>query len=230
VCYSVLGKSPPKNLPRTGQIFWFIIKTYKTNGLTEKLDQIPVASSMTSIKDTEEKSDLKISSPQGSFDTRFLSRYKDTSFSILVMFAAGTGITPMSRILLDISKRLEAGEPSSHSHAVLLFWNKMEDDIIWGEEFLALSHTTTKSNKKGKGNKWFSYFPVLTQPTSSWKGLTGRPSQEHVAIVQNLMPEEETAHYGKQALICGPTGFCQSVQTIIGENLFTEENVYVFKG
>lgn len=225
MCFSLLGKSLPKTIPRVGQVFWFIIKTYKTYGLTEKLDQLPLPSSSDrrvsnhskqSITSTHSssstglnrfKTDIKISSPQGSFDPRFLSKNKSANCSVLVMFAAGTGITPMTRILLDISKRLTSGESCPQSHVILLFWNKTEDDIIWGDDFLTLSHTKVK-----KGGKWFTYFPVLTHPTSSWKGLTGRPSQEHVTMLDTVIPDDRKEPCKKQALICGPTGFCQSVE------------------
>jgi len=95
----------------------FLIKIYAEGPFSLQLDQL------------KENDEMEISEPIGSFDS------KDCQLQTrdLVAIAAGTGITPMIRLIVNA---LQHGRKVS-----LLFCNRGSRDVIWNQKFLDLAET-----------------------------------------------------------------------------------------
>lgn len=115
------------------------------------------------------------------------------------MIAAGSGITPMLR-LLEASLGSGGGEGESVKYS-LLFANRQVDDIICKQRLdeLAEKHSTRLT---------VTY--ILSQPSPEWQGLRGRAHKE---LLAELMPSSASEPL---ILCCGPPAM---VKTCCKESL-----------
>ena len=74
---------------------------------------------------------IEMSSAEGAFDTARIDTCRT-----LVLIAAGTGLTPMIRILNYATKRIDSEQ---NRDIFLLFFNKTQKDILCGAELQAMS-------------------------------------------------------------------------------------------
>lgn len=111
-----------------------------------------------------------------------------------VMFAAGSGITP----IISIIKSILIAEPKSQ--VTLVYQNRNEDSIIFNNEIARV-----KSEYKDR----FNQIDVLSQPTGEWNGYSGRLSP---ATTSDILMDIAENHINKYIyFMCGPTGFMRTV-------------------
>jgi ferredoxin-NADP reductase len=76
----------------------------------------------------------------------------------IILVAGGIGITPLRSMLHYLSTQ------QNIPLVKLFFASRFRDGLCYHDEFLACEQKYT----------WFQYFPILSQPDSSWQGLTRR--------------------------------------------------------
>ncbi len=114
----------------------------------------------------------------------------------IVMFGAGSGITP----LMSMIKTLLALEPNTK--IALLYANSNEDSIIFYNQLEQL--------QKLHANR-FQVIHILSKPSSNWVGLTGRINKD---MVLQLIEQIPVVYANKAAYyICGPDGFMNEVKS-----------------
>lgn len=76
----------------------------------------------------------------------------------IILVAGGIGITPLRSMLHYLSTQQIVPVVS------LFFASRFRDGLCYHDEFMACQQK----------HNWFQYYPILSQPDTSWKGLTGR--------------------------------------------------------
>jgi ferredoxin-NADP reductase len=76
----------------------------------------------------------------------------------IILVAGGIGITPLRSMIHFLQSFPQ------HPSVKLFLASRFETGLCYHEEFEELQ----------KRESWFQYFPILSQPTSSWTGLSGR--------------------------------------------------------
>uniref|UniRef100_A0A672MZS5 Cytochrome b5 reductase 4 n=1 Tax=Sinocyclocheilus grahami TaxID=75366 RepID=A0A672MZS5_SINGR len=155
-----------------GSDLHLMIKIYPDGLLTSHLANLPIGSS------------LLVGGPEGSFTMRIL---RDVTH--LYMLAAGTGFTPMARLI-----RLALQDLTSIRKTKLMFFNRQERDILWCAQ---LDELCSKEER-------FEVEYVLSEPTDSWKGRRGRID---ACMLQNFLERPEDSKC--LVCVCGPTGFTE---------------------
>ncbi|MDD1793161.1 hybrid-cluster NAD(P)-dependent oxidoreductase [Enterovibrio sp. ZSDZ42] len=134
-----------------------------------------------------EGAEVKAQQPDGQFH---LSDDNNKRRQILLL-SGGSGVTPMMSMLRALSDHNEVDD-------VIFFHQcRSEADIPFSEELDALA-------KKHKG---LQVMTLLSRPSDEWSGLTGRLSQEHLALVSWLTQRE--------IFVCGPEGFMDAAMTLL---------------
>ncbi|XP_076371795.1 cytochrome b5 reductase 4 isoform X2 [Tachypleus tridentatus] len=173
-----------------GESVSLMIKIYPEGVLTPHLKNLEIGDS------------IEVSDCTGDFDDNILSRY-----SHLALFAAGTGITPMIRL---IQRSLRDG-----IHVQLMFFNKKEHDIVWRSNFDELAQSCSR----------FEVTYVLSEPHDNWPGMRGRVRPH---IIEKFLP---TCEKLKQFMcICGPSPFTKATMKYLEEIGYHSSHVYVFVG
>ncbi|KAI4871227.1 hypothetical protein NFI96_019755 [Prochilodus magdalenae] len=170
-----------------------MIKVYPDGLLTPHLDSLDIGAS------------LSISSPDGSFSLRSL---RDVTH--LYLLAAGTGFTPMARLL-----HLALQDLTSVRKTKLMFFNRQERDILWHSE---LEHLCTEEER-------FQVEYVLSQPQGSWAGKRG---QIDATMLQGFLERPEDSKC--LVCVCGPTGFSELAKQLVKQQGFNEEEIHAFQG
>eukprot|EP00731_Ephydatia_muelleri_P032313 Em0023g820a len=169
-----------------------MIKLYKDGKMSKLLSQLK----------TGEK--LWISDPQGTFDESRLHLAEK-----IVMIAAGSGFTPMVRIIQNALQTTRS--------AKLLFANKTEGDIVWREELDSLT-------RQGLG---FEVIHVLSSAGVAWDGIHGRVThgllREHLPLIPLASQKSKIC-----ICVCGPTPFLESMSNILLEMQYPVECIHVF--
>ncbi|XP_014246650.1 cytochrome b5 reductase 4 isoform X1 [Cimex lectularius] len=147
------------------------------------------------------------SMPIGSFSPQLL-----TDVTHLVLFAAGTGLTPMVRLIqwaLQLKKII---------NVKLLFFNRSERDIVWREEFNTLTRVDTR----------FTVEHILSQPDPTWSGKQGYLTLQ---MMQIFIPD-----FSKEALqpyfvcVCGPIAFTQLAERYLQDMNYDAGRYFCFRG
>ena len=128
---------------------------------------------------------LKVMEPMGQFTTEYNKEQKRH----LVMFAGGSGITPM----MSLIKSLLTQEPNSI--VSLIYCNRNIDSIIFKEEL-------TKLETKDEGR--LHVIHVLDEAPMNWQGYSGLLNHEMLTKLFERIPSwgiEKTTY-----LMCGPEG------------------------
>lgn len=113
----------------------------------------------------------------------------------VVMFGAGSGITP----LMSMIKTLLALEPSSK--VALVYCNSNENSIIFQESLIKLERLYPNR---------FQVIHILSKPSKDWVGLEGRVSSEMILQLIEQIPviyPIKAEYY-----LCGPDGFMEIVK------------------
>ena len=114
----------------------------------------------------------------------------------IVLFGAGSGITP----LMSILKSVLFFEPKST--VSLIYGNRRVDNIIFQKQLQAL---------KEKFRDRFNLVYCLTQPDRSWTGMSGRIDEAVTVNVVNMLPKMGTAI--TEYFICGPDGMMENIKS-----------------
>ena len=115
-----------------------------------------------------------------------------------VLFAAGSGVTPMMSIAKSILK-MEA-----NSRVTLIYGNRSEDSIIFKNKIEELEN---------QYNKRFTIHHLLSRPSDFWVGQKGRISQ---GIAIRLMKDADTDFAKDEFYLCGPIGMMEDVIAGLG--------------
>ncbi|GAB5571697.1 cytochrome b5 reductase 4 isoform X1 [Prionailurus iriomotensis] len=193
---------------------YFLIKIYPAGLFTPELDQLQIECSIQNsccfnrfFKDFMKvklahlltRDFVSVSNPEGSFKISQFQELED-----LFLLAAGTGFTPMVKILNYALTNI----PSLRK-VKLMFFNKTEDDIIWRSQLEKLAFK----------DKRFDVEFVLSAPTSEWNGKWGHISP---ALLSEFL--KRSSDKSKVLIcICGPTPFTE--QGIRIPQLINEERV-----
>ncbi|XP_061193532.1 cytochrome b5 reductase 4-like isoform X3 [Saccostrea echinata] len=179
---------------KDGRVLYLMIKIYKGGALTPWIDSL-------SIGDL-----VEVSTFTGDFDEQRLSVCHD-----LVMFAAGTGFTPMVRLINHCVE-----DPKSIVNLKLLFFNKKEEDILWYDQLQSLAEKHDR----------FSVEYILSEADNSWCGKTGRITLD---LMKNSLPQRKDQ---SSLLICacGPTQFTNLVTQFTKELGHSDSEYHAFQG
>lgn len=148
---------------------------------------------------------ISVSGPEGSFSLRPL---RDVTHLFLI--AAGTGFTPMARLIHTALRDVQSIRKTK-----LLFFNRTEEDILWRSELDELAATEER----------FEVQYVLSEPAQSWSGTTGR-------INEALLRETVSKSDGSKgfACVCGPSAFTELAMGFLKQLSFEEQELHAFQG
>jgi len=123
---------------------------------------------------------LRVAPPSG----HFFKYQSDTSH--FVLFAGGSGITPLYSILKYVLTKIPEAQ------VTLIYANRSEDQIIYKEEL--------KSWAKEHSSR-FQIHHLLSQPTAAWEAPTSKITADWIqSFSKSLKPKTEI-------YICGPDGY-----------------------
>lgn len=192
-----LSPSRMDSLENDGRVVYMMVKIYEDGTLTQWIDTLKTGCS------------LKLSMFEGDFEFEKL-----LNCTHLVMFAAGTGFTPMVRLI----HYALTNEECSNRSVTLLFFNKTEKDIIWREEL----------DKMSAQYERFCVKYVLSEPSSSWAGTTGHLNEE---LVQEYLPPLSTLVDQKMLICaCGPTPFTANAMRLARLQGYRDDCLHPFLG
>lgn len=147
---------------------------------------------------------LEVLEPLGNF---FLEPDADKTRHI-VLFAAGSGVTPMMSIAKSVLK-MEA-----NSRVTLIYGNRREDSIIFKQK---LEELETQYGKR------LGVHHLLSNPSDLWVGHKGRISQ---GIAVRLMKEADTDFAKDNFYLCGPTGMMEDVIAALSIYNVSKERIH----
>ena len=133
---------------------------------------------------------IQVLQPMGNFTTEF---HKDNERTLL-LFAGGSGITP----LISILKTLLVKEPKSR--AILIFQNRNLQSIIFKELIDSLSDKYARN---------FKAIHILSKPEKSWDGKTGRLNAD---MVKTIISESGINLKNTEVFFCGPAGMMDTAE------------------
>lgn len=148
---------------------------------------------------------VKVMEPMGQFTTEYA---KDKKRHV-VMFAGGSGITPMMSLL----KSLLTQEPESICS--LIYCNRDIESIIFKEEL-------TKWETKYEGR--LHVIHVLDNAPMNWQGYSGLLNKEMLVKLFERIPDwgaDKTTY-----LMCGPEGMMKNVDTLLAEHHIPKEKIF----
>jgi len=126
-----------------------------------------------------------------------------------LLFAAGSGITPVYSILKTV---LEA---SKNNSATLAYCNRDEEHIIYSKE---LEHWINKFEGR------LEIVHTLTKPSGAWKGRTGRLNEN---MVQEIFAKAKSSGLSIDSYLCGPTDFMNTIKAALEKNQLPKERIHI---
>lgn len=148
---------------------------------------------------------VKVLEPTGQFTTEYSKDRKRH----LVMFAGGSGITPM----MSIIKSILSQEPDSI--VSLIYCNRDIDSIIFKE---ALDEMQTKDEGR------LHVIHVLDNAPMNWQGYSGLLNHEMLTKLFERFPDwgiENTTY-----LMCGPEGMMKNVESLLAMRHIPREKIF----
>uniref|UniRef100_A0A8C6NJK5 Cytochrome b5 reductase 4 n=1 Tax=Nothobranchius furzeri TaxID=105023 RepID=A0A8C6NJK5_NOTFU len=147
---------------------------------------------------------ISVSGPEGVFSLRC---FRDVTN--LYLLAAGTGFTPMARLISLVLQE------NTIRLTKLLFFNRREEDILWRSQ---LSELAAKDER-------FQVEHILSEPSDSWTNRTGRVDE---AMLKELLvrPSESRCY----VCVCGPSAFTELTVRLLKQLGFSEEELHTFQG
>jgi ring-1,2-phenylacetyl-CoA epoxidase subunit PaaE len=147
---------------------------------------------------------VKVMEPMGQFTTE----YSKTGKRHVIMFAGGSGITPM----MSLIKSLLTQEPESITS--LIYCNRDIDSIIFKEALDKLQTTY-----EGR----LHVIHVLDNAPMNWQGYSGLLNHDMLAKLFERIPEwgiEKTTY-----LMCGPEGMMKNAEVLLSERKIPKEKI-----
>ncbi len=138
---------------------------------------------------------IRVLQPMGNFTTEFNENQDRT----LLLFAGGSGITP----LISILKTLLVREPKSN--AILIYQNRNLQSII----FKGLIDSLVAKHPND-----LKVFHVLSKPEKSWKGKSGRLTAD---MVKHIIQETNFNLHNTDVFFCGPSGMMNTAEMVMEE-------------
>lgn len=182
--YSVC--SPPSDLPR----------------LAVTVKRVPGGVVSNYLNDELRSGDLlRVQGPAGTF----FVRPDPEAQRHFVIFAAGTGITPMLAIVGVLLRE----EPNTKID--LVYGNRDEASILFRAEL--------EEYVRAHGDR-LSVRHVLSRPSGSWPGASGRIDE---ALTASLL--DESASADSVFLICGPEGMMSSVRSALEKRGISQDRI-----
>ncbi len=148
---------------------------------------------------------LKVMEPMGQFTTEYDPNRKRH----VIMFAGGSGITPM----LSLIKSLLTHEPESI--VSLIYCNRDDESIIFQQE---LGRWQTRFEGR------LQVIHVLDSAPMNWQGLSGLLNHEMLVKLFERIPDwgiDKTTY-----LMCGPEGMMKNVETLLTERSIPNEKIF----
>lgn len=148
---------------------------------------------------------ISVSGPEGGFSLRPL---RDATHLFLV--AAGTGFTPMARLVQTALRDFPNIRKTK-----LLFFNRREEDILWRSELDELAAAEER----------FETLHVLSEPSESWSGSSGRVNE---ALLRETVPKPD----GSKCFVCvcGPDAFTELTLGLLKQLGYDDQEVFAFQG
>jgi ring-1,2-phenylacetyl-CoA epoxidase subunit PaaE len=150
-------------------------------------------------------SKVKVMEPMGQFTTEYSKERKRH----VVMFAGGSGITPM----MSIIKSLLTQEPESI--VSLIYCNRDIDSIIFKE-------TLESMQTKDEGR--LHVIHVLDNAPMNWQGYSGLLNHEMLTKLFERVPDwgiDNTTY-----LMCGPEGMMKNVDSLLAQRHIPENKIF----
>lgn len=148
---------------------------------------------------------VKIMEPAGHFTTEYNKDRKRH----LVMFAGGSGITPM----MSHIKSTLTQEPDSV--VSLIYCNRNQESIIFKEDL-------TKKEAQYEGR--LHVIHILDEAPMNWQGYSGLLNHDMLTRLFERIPNwgnEKTTY-----LMCGPEGMMKNVESLLAEQQIPKEKVF----
>uniref|UniRef100_A0A671V9X7 Cytochrome b5 reductase 4 n=1 Tax=Sparus aurata TaxID=8175 RepID=A0A671V9X7_SPAAU len=172
---------------------YLMIKVYPDGVLTQHLNSLQIGDL------------ISVSGPEGTFSLRPL---RDVTH--LYLLAAGTGFTPMARLI-----RLALQDIDTIRKTKLLFFNRQEEDVLWHRELDELAANDER----------FQVEYVLSVPSDGWTGRKGRVDE---CILKDFLSRPDVSKC--YACVCGPTAFTELTIGLLKQQGFSEEELHAFQG
>ncbi|ELR68917.1 Flavodoxin reductases (ferredoxin-NADPH reductases) family 1 [Fulvivirga imtechensis AK7] len=148
---------------------------------------------------------VKVMEPMGVFTTE----YKADNKRHIVMFAGGSGITPM----MSITKSTLTQEPESIIS--LIYCNRDIDSIIFKEQLEAL-----QTDYEGR----FHVIHILDDAPMNWQGHSGLLNHDMLVKIFERIPNwgpDNTTY-----LMCGPEGMMKNVENLLEEQKINKDHIF----
>lgn len=147
---------------------------------------------------------IRIMEPMGQFTTEFDSNRKRH----LVMFAGGSGITPM----MSIIKSILTQEPNSI--VSLVYCNRDEESIIFRQEL-----EKWETSHEGR----LHVIHILDIATANWQGYSGLLNHDMLTRLFERIPDwgPDTTY-----LMCGPEGMMKNVESLLALRNIPKEKIF----
>ncbi len=165
--------------------------------------KIPGGRGSTFLCDQVKEGDTLLTSPPAG---AFFKPPIDPNGVHYMLFAAGSGITPVFSILKTVLKA------SPKNSVTLTFGNRTEDNIIYRQEIDQMASEFSDRLK---------IIYVLTQPNSTWSGRTGRINGD---IVKDVL-KSEGHNRSTEYYLCGPDEFMSNVRSALLDNNVNPEYI-----
>ncbi|KAL2085005.1 hypothetical protein ACEWY4_020523 [Coilia grayii] len=189
---ALLHEAPPTEGSEGSQLF-LMVKIYSHGALSPHLDSLQIGEAVC------------VSSPEGPFSLRQLR-----GVTHLYLLAAGTGFTPMARLIRSALTDLPTLRKSR-----LMFFNRQERDILWHTQ---LDQLAARDNR-------FEVEYILSEASDSW---TGRRGRIQASMLTDFLVQPE----GSKCLVCvcGPTAFTELAVRLTQDLGFSDEEMHAFQG
>uniref|UniRef100_A0A3Q1KI62 Cytochrome b5 reductase 4 n=1 Tax=Anabas testudineus TaxID=64144 RepID=A0A3Q1KI62_ANATE len=171
---------------------YLMIKVYPDGMFTQHLNNLHVGDH------------ISVSGPEGTFSIRPLC-----DVTHLYLLAAGTGFTPMARVI-----RLAVQEMDTIRETKLLFFNRREEDILWRGELDELA----------ANNGRFQLEYVLSEPCESWTGRRGRVDE---SMLQDFLSKPDASKCF--VCVCGPPAFTELTMGLLKQQGFSDKELHAFQ-
>ncbi len=149
--------------------------------------------------------ELKVMEPMGSFTTE----YDPDNKRHVIMFAGGSGITPMMSLMKSIITQEE------DSIVSLIYCNRNIDSIIFKDEL-----EKWQTNYEGR----FHVIHVLDDAPMNWQGMSGLLNHEMLKKLFERIPN--WGHEKTTYLMCGPEGMMKNVDSLLELEQIPRENIF----
>ncbi|KAM4041424.1 cytochrome b5 reductase 4 isoform 2-T2 [Anomaloglossus baeobatrachus] len=172
---------------------YMMIKIYANGTFTPHIDKLEIGDH------------VSVSGSEGCFKITQIESMED-----IFLVAAGTGLTPMVRLLKNV-----LSNSASLRKVKLIFFNQREADILWREQMEALCLSDDR----------FEAQHILSEPSQSWDGHKGKISSSLLSEVLTRSKENSSV----LICVCGPTAFVDQGLRFLEDLGFTKDEIFLFR-